>query len=84
MRFVQLTSPGQLALNSMWLPTWLGINVEATKAIHEQLASKVVGISATEENLDQINDMVIEVLVEKYPLVDGLRDYLDGLKFVRI
>lgn len=83
MRFVHLTSPGKLELNSMWLPTWLGINPAATKAVMEKLSPKVVGIPATEENLDKINDMIIEVLVEVYPSVDGLRDYLDGLKFVR-
>lgn len=83
MRFVHLTSPGKLELNSMWLPTWLGLNAAAAKAVMVKLNSKVAGLPATEENLDKINEMVIEVLAEEYPAVEGLRDYLDGLKFVR-
>lgn len=83
MRFVHLTSQGQLELNYLWLPTWLGINQVAATAVMQQLKSKVVGLPATEDNLDIINTMVIDVLAEKYPSVEGLRDYLDGLKFVR-
>lgn len=83
MRLVHLTSQGQLELNYLWLPTWIGMNSATSVTILEQLKSKVVGLPATEENLDTINEMVIEVLAEKYPSVEGLRDYLDGLKFVR-
>jgi hypothetical protein len=84
MRFVHLTAPGTLGLNAMWLPTWIGINKQALEAIEKTLNSKVAGMPATEENLETINDAVIEVLVDKYPTITGLRDYLDGLKFVQI
>lgn len=85
MRFVHLTAPGRLELNYMWLPTWLGINAMALKAINEALESRVksAAIEATEEALDNLNDLVIDVLVEKYGSIHaGLRDYLDGIKFV--
>lgn len=83
MRLVHLTAPGRLELNFMWLPTWLGINKEAKDYIEGELRSKVVGVTATEGALDEINEMVMDVILKKYPL-EGLRDYLDGLKFVKI
>ena len=83
MRLVHLTAPGRLELNFMWMPTWLGINKDAKEIIEGELRSKVVGMGTTEDELDVINDMVMEVLMTKYP-IEGLRDYLDGLKFVRI
>ena len=85
MRFVHLTGPGKLELNYMWLPTWLGINTVALKAVEEALKSKVSsgGLKATEETLDELSDLVIEILVEKYGQThEGLSDYLDGIKFV--
>jgi hypothetical protein len=83
MRVVQLTAPGRLELNTMWLPTWLGINQTAVKDIEREFAPKVVGRAATEEELDKLNDEVLDILTAKYPQIEGLRDYLDGLKFVR-
>lgn len=84
MRLVHLTSPGRLELNFMWLPTWLGINKEAKESIEGALRSKVAGTPATEEHLDEINEEVLELLATRYSSIEGLRDYLDGLKFVRI
>lgn len=68
----------------MWLPTWLGINRVAITAVEKELAPKVVGKAATEEELDAINDEVIELLAARHPEITGLRDFLDGLKFVSI
>jgi hypothetical protein len=66
------------------MPTWLGINKEAKEAIEGALNSSVVGKPATEETLDELNDAVLDLLVVRYPAIEGLRDYLDGLKFIRI
>lgn len=82
MRLVHLTRPGSLELNYLWLPTWIGINVAVTKEIQQAIETKVVGLPATEDNLDRINEWVLDFLVEKFGEVVGLRDYLDGLKFV--
>jgi hypothetical protein len=83
MRLVLLTSPGVLELNYMWLPTWLGMNAATKAAVESELKSKVAGLPATEDNLDTINDALLELLTERFPIA-GLRDYLDGLKFVRV
>jgi hypothetical protein len=82
MRLVTMTAPGRLELNFMWLPTWLGINREAVAAVEKEIAPKVVGRAATEEELDAINDEVLDILTTRYPQIEGLRDFLDGLKFV--
>ena len=84
MRLVHLTAPGRLELNFMWMPTWLGINKAAKETIEAELKSKVAGLPATEENLDVINDLVLDVLAAKYTGIEGLKDYLDGLKFVKL
>lgn len=84
MRLVHLTTDNTLELNFMWLPTWLGINKSALSAIKDDIAAKVAGLPATEDNLDVIHERVVEVLAEKYPHIVGLKDYLDGLKFIQI
>lgn len=83
MRTVVVTAPGVLELNFMWLPTWIGSNAMIKKRLEEMLSESVVGRELTEANLDEINELVIEALEELNPSVEGLRDYLDGLKFVK-
>lgn len=83
MRFIHLTEPGRLELNFLWLPTWLGINGAVKDSIEKKINDSVVGLPATDENLDRINDQVIALLVETYPIV-GLIDYLEGIKFVQV
>lgn len=85
MRFVHLTGPGQLELNHMWMPTWMGINKSALEAVKEVLVARLSQdkLAASEDTLDMLDELVIETLVEKFK-VDGLRDYLDGLKFVSV
>jgi hypothetical protein len=84
MRLVQLTAPGRVEINFLWLPTWLGINKAAKESIEAELKDSVVGRTATEDTLDLVNDEVIDLLAKRYPTIEGLRDYLDGLKFIRI
>jgi len=83
MRTVVITSPGVLELNFMWLPTWIGSNGQLKKRLEEELKDKVVGRPLTENELDEINEEVIALLEKLNPSVEGLRDYLDGLKFVK-
>lgn len=68
-------------LNYIWLPTWIGQNAKLLKEMEESLRPQIVGWELTEENLNKIHDMVLDYLVEKFP-IPGLFDYLDGLKFV--
>lgn len=67
----------------MWLPTWIGSNAMIKKRLEEELSDLIVGRELTEQNLDEIDDLVIDALEELNPSVEGLRDYLDGLKFVK-
>lgn len=69
-------------LNYMWLPTWLGQNLEFKKWLEKEMKGLVVGQPLTDETLDRISEQVHEKIVEKYP-IEGLWDYLDGLKFVK-
>lgn len=84
MRAVVVTHPGVLELNWMWLPTWIGSNAQLQKKLSKELDGKFIGRPLTEAELDEINDEVIGYLVEEYPLIEGLGDYLDGLKYVKL
>lgn len=81
MRAVVRTAPGVVELNWTWLPTWIGMNAQLKKELEERLAPKLEG-RPLEEALDDAHEMVIEFLVEKFPALKGMRDYLDALKYV--
>ena len=83
MRLIQLTEEGRVELNYMWMPTWLGLNGPVLKRIEDNLKSEVEGTEATEQGLDAIHEKVLDSLAASFPELPGLRDYLDGLKFVR-
>lgn len=81
MRTIVLTDPGVLELNWTWLPTWIGINARLKQELEREISPLVVGREMSAQDLDQLNEQVIDLLVQKCPL-PGFRDYLDGLKFV--
>ncbi len=83
MRVVVITAPGVLELNYMWLPTWIGSNAMLKQQLEKELSGKIVGRPLTEAELDEINKEVISGIVELHPEIEGLDDYLDGLKFVK-
>lgn len=80
MRFVTVDGKS-VTLNYMWLPTFIGMSTAAKKALEQDLRGKIEGTDLTEENLDAVHEMILDWLVARYPL-PGLRDYLDGIKFV--
>lgn len=82
MRTVVPTEEGVLELNYLWLPTWIGINSILKKQIEDELGEKIVGLEMTDDTLNQIDEMVVDFLVEQNPHIEGLKDFLDGLKFV--
>lgn len=84
MRLVQLTAPGRVEVNFMWMPTWLGMNKEVKDVIEKELAPLLIGKEATEELLDAVNDQLLALLERRYSTIRGLRDYLDGIKFIQI
>ena len=81
MRAVIRTAPGVVELNFMWLPTFVGMNAQLKKEIEERLKPKLEG-RPLEETLDDAHEMVIDFLVERFPALTGLRDYLDAMKYV--
>ena len=83
MRFVIHPEDGVVAVNYMWLPTWLGMNSIIKKELDRKLSDKVVGKPLTDELLEEVHELVIEVLCESHPNIEGLHDYLDGVKFVK-
>jgi hypothetical protein len=84
MHAVVMTEAGVLELNWTWLPTWIGMNAKLKKEIEDVLKSKVVGLTNSEEDLCKIDEMVFDLVDKKATHVTGLRDYLDGLKFVTV
>lgn len=82
MRLVIVEGPGVVALNYMWLPTWLGQNAQFKKELEQALRFSIVGTELTEEGLDKINIQILEYIANRFPHFEGLEDYLDGLKFV--
>lgn len=84
MRLVVVTEPGTVELAYTWLPVWIGMNSALKKEMEDTLSSKIIGKPLTEDFLDAISDTVVDFLCDKYPQIEGLRDYLDALKFVNI
>lgn len=84
MRLVLRTEPGVIELNWIWLPTWIGMNLQLTRELNEELSKQIVGRELTEETFDDIEELIMSYLDERYPHLEGLRDYLDGLKFVKV
>ncbi len=82
MRFIERTAPGKLELNYMWLPSWVGLNEALIREIEDLLSAAIVGQDLTEETLELAHQAVLEILVNKFPSITGLLEYLDGIKFV--
>lgn len=86
MRAVIATDAGVLEVNWQWLPTWIGMNTPLLKEIEDELKDKVVGRTFEPPLYPEAvaSQLVIDFLVARHPGIEGLDDYLDGLKFVRI
>lgn len=83
MRLVQQTEqPGVVELNYTFLPLFLGGHQSLMQEIEQELGKRFAGRLLTEEVLDEMHEAVLDYLAGKYPYLEGLRDYLDGVKFV--
>ena len=82
MRAVVRTEPGRVELNYMWLPTFIGMNKNLKDRLEARLAPKLEGLPLTEETLQTAHNEVVAFIVAECPGVEGLDDYLDGLKYV--
>jgi hypothetical protein len=82
MRAVVATGFGELELNFQWLPTWIGLNGRLKLELEKELAPHLEGRPLDDDTLDAAHDLVLTFLEARFPSFRGLRDYLDGLKFV--
>lgn len=82
MRAVVTVAPGELELNYMWLPTFIGMNTALKQEIEKQLESKLLGLPMDDHTLDWAHDQVIDIIEKRFPEVKGLRDFIDSLKFI--
>lgn len=84
MRLVDRTGPGQLGLNYMWLPTFIGMNASLVAEIDAAVGEACMGLALDEKTLDIAESAAHQFLQQRFPNVPGLFDYLDGLKFVAV
>jgi hypothetical protein len=84
MRLVVRSGPGQVELNYMWLPTWIGMNEALLKEIEKALAPVLVGKDLDDGTLEEAHFLVLDYLKERFSNINGLFDYLDGMKYVVI
>jgi hypothetical protein len=74
--------PGVVGFNFMWAPTFIGMSGPLKTQLEKKLAPELVGKPLTDETLDWAHGRVVDFLVEMFPTIKGLRDYLDAIKFV--
>lgn len=82
MKLIVATDPGVVELNYMWLPTWIGMNPTLKKELETELEPMLVGQPLTEELIERAHQHAVAFLVGRHPEFEGLRDYLDAIKFV--
>ena len=82
MKIVQRTGPGEVGLNYMWLPTWIGMNGNLIKEIEKYIEPIFLNQPLTDEVLDRASEVVVQFLSDKFPNLKGIFEYLDGLKYV--
>ena len=82
MRAVVVTEPGKVELSFMFLPLFLGQDPGLKKELDKTIGAEFVGKPLTDDVLDDMHERVLDIVCEKHKAVVGLRDYLDGLKYV--
>jgi hypothetical protein len=84
MHTVIKTGPGTVELNFLWLPTVIGMNGTLKTEMEKVIKEKVLGLPMDEDGLEEVDQIVIEYLMQKFPNVKGLALYLDALKYVEL
>lgn len=82
MRLVVEVAPGEIELNYMMLPTFIGMNKNLKEELEAKLRPLIEGQEWTSSSLDNAHDLVLDFLEKKFAAIRGLRDYLEGLKYV--
>lgn len=78
MQAVVLEEHGVMSLNYMWLPTWIGMNSMLVNELNALLSERLVGMPA-DDALTVGHMLVVDTLCKRYPLIKGMREYLDAL-----
>jgi hypothetical protein len=79
---VVVTEPGKVELSFMWLPLFIGQDPGLKKELEKTIGQEFQGKPLDATTLSAIHDRVLDIICEKHKAIVGLRDYLDGLKFV--
>lgn len=80
MRLITRTRDRELELNWMFLPTFMGMNLQLKREVEAELA-RYRGRTVTEDLLNEMHEFVLQYLLGKYPL-NGLEAYLRALENV--
>lgn len=84
MRAIVDLGDGSVELNYLWLPTVIGMNAGLKREMERDLQGKLTGIRLDDEGLDKAHAIVVDYLVQKFPWVRGLADYLNAVKHVEL
>lgn len=84
MRAVVPVEHGVIEINYMWLPTCIGMNAVLKQEMEAAISSRLTGRALDDQSLDAAHDIVIEFLEKKFPDVNGLARFLDGMKYLEL
>lgn len=82
MRVVHVASDGQLELNWMWLPTFIGQNFVLLEELRQAVLEKFRGLALDDGVVWQIHYFALDWLVQKLN-IPGLERYLGALAEVQ-
>lgn len=74
---------GVAEVNWMWLPSWIGMNAALLKEVSEAVRADTEGMPI-EKALESGHRIVIDFLVDRFPTIRGLKEYLSALDLVTI
>ena len=85
MRLVQ-DNEGVLEVSWMWLPFWLAVHPHMKNELERDMreAGLLNRITNAEEDMDAMHVFVRDRLQELFPHIEGLAEYLDGMKYVTL
>ena len=83
MRAIQVSKDGAIELNWMFLPTFVGQNYAVLKELGEFWKKAYPeGILFSDSDLDELSDLTLVWLSERFPAIIGLLPYLQAIKHV--
>ncbi len=79
---------GELLLRFAWLPYWLGANAQLRMKMQKAVAGVIrpglkVG-EVSESEWASMDEAAIKAIVDEYPYIEGLEDFLRSLLAVQV